>query len=62
VPAPTVWLTTSVVICVVMVLATCCETVALTVSAIDPDSGALADVAQYPMGQMPNWVEIVDLH
>ena len=34
---------------------------AMTVSAIDPDSGALADVAQYPMGRMPNWVEIVDL-
>ena len=34
---------------------------AMTVSAIDPDSGALADVAQYPMGHMPNWVEIVDL-
>jgi 6-phosphogluconolactonase len=34
---------------------------ALTVSAIDPDSGALAALQQYRLGEMPNWVEIVDL-
>ncbi len=34
---------------------------ALTVSAIDPNSGALAALQQYRLGEMPNWVEIVDL-
>jgi 6-phosphogluconolactonase len=34
---------------------------AMTVHRIDPQSGALAVAHQYPMGKMPNWVEIVDL-
>jgi 6-phosphogluconolactonase len=34
---------------------------AMTVSAIDPDSGALAPLQQYRLGEMPNWIEIVDL-
>ncbi len=34
---------------------------AMTVSAIDPDTGALAAVGQYRLGEMPNWIEIVDL-
>lgn len=34
---------------------------ALTVSAIDPQSGALHDLKHYPVGQMPNWIEFVDL-
>jgi 6-phosphogluconolactonase len=34
---------------------------AMTVSAIDPDSGMLCPVRQYPLGDMPNWIEIVDL-
>jgi 6-phosphogluconolactonase len=33
----------------------------LTVHAINPQSGALADAHRYPLGEMPNWVEIVDL-
>ena len=33
----------------------------MTVHAIDPQSGVLSAVKQYPMGEMPNWVEIVDL-
>jgi 6-phosphogluconolactonase len=34
---------------------------AVTVSAIDPDSGALCSLQQYRLGDMPNWIEIVDL-
>ena len=34
---------------------------AMTVYRIDPQSGALAVAKQYPMGQQPNWIEIVDL-
>jgi len=34
---------------------------AMTVAAVDPDSGALARVRQYRLGEMPNWIEIVDL-
>jgi len=34
---------------------------AMTVHKIDPQSGALSVAHQYPMGKMPNWVEIVDL-
>jgi len=34
---------------------------AMTVSAIDPDNGALAPLRQYRLGDMPNWIEIVDL-
>ena len=34
---------------------------AMTVYAIDAASGALDPRHQYPMGQMPNWIEIVDL-
>jgi 6-phosphogluconolactonase len=34
---------------------------ALTVHAIDPARGGLAEVKRYPQGEMPNWVEIVDL-
>ncbi len=34
---------------------------AMTVHAIDPKSGALAALQQYRLGEMPNWVEIVDL-
>ena len=34
---------------------------AMTVYRIDPQSGALTDLTQYPMGQQPNWIEIVDL-
>jgi len=34
---------------------------AMTVYRIDPQSGALTSLKQYPMGQMPNWIEIVDL-
>jgi len=33
----------------------------MTVHRIDPQSGALSVAHQYPMGKMPNWVEIVDL-
>jgi 6-phosphogluconolactonase len=33
----------------------------LTVHSIDGDTGALAMRARYPVGGMPNWVEIVDL-
>ena len=32
----------------------------LTVYAIDRETGRLAERARYPMGQNPNWVEIVD--
>ncbi len=34
---------------------------AMTVHKIDPQTGALSVAHQYPMGKMPNWVEIVDL-
>jgi len=34
---------------------------AMTVSAIDPDSGALSPLCQYGLGEMPNWIEVVDL-
>jgi 6-phosphogluconolactonase len=33
----------------------------MTVYRIDPQSGGLASLKQYSMGQMPNWIEIVDL-
>ena len=33
----------------------------LSVHAIDPEDGSLTLRAQYPVGGMPNWVEIVDL-
>jgi 6-phosphogluconolactonase len=33
----------------------------LSVHAIDPEQGALTLQGQYPVGGMPNWVEIVDL-
>jgi 6-phosphogluconolactonase (cycloisomerase 2 family) len=33
----------------------------MTIYRIDPESGVLAALAQYPMGEMPNWIEIVDL-
>jgi 6-phosphogluconolactonase (cycloisomerase 2 family) len=33
----------------------------MTVYRIDPQSGALVVAKQYPMGQQPNWIEIVDL-
>jgi 6-phosphogluconolactonase len=33
----------------------------MSVYAIDRSSGALAKLADYPMGENPNWVEIVDL-
>jgi 6-phosphogluconolactonase len=34
---------------------------AMTVYRIDPQSGVLTVAKQYPMGQQPNWIEIVDL-
>ncbi len=34
---------------------------AMTVCAIDPDNGGLAAIRQYRLGEMPNWIEIVDL-
>jgi 6-phosphogluconolactonase len=34
---------------------------AMTVHKIDPQSGTLSVAHHYPMGKMPNWVEIVDL-
>jgi 6-phosphogluconolactonase len=34
---------------------------AMTVYAIDPARGGLAEIKRYPQGDMPNWVEIVDL-
>ncbi len=34
---------------------------AMTVSAIDAESGALSSLRQYRLGEMPNWIEIVDL-
>ncbi|MBV9861280.1 MAG: lactonase family protein [Alphaproteobacteria bacterium] len=34
---------------------------AMTVYAIDQQSGALNPIKHYPMGEMPNWVEFVDL-
>jgi 6-phosphogluconolactonase len=34
---------------------------AMTVSAIDPDSGTLCPLQQYALGDMPNWIEIIDL-
>ena len=33
----------------------------MTVYGIHPDSGSLWKLADYPMGNNPNWVEIVDL-
>jgi 6-phosphogluconolactonase len=33
----------------------------IAVSAIDPDSGALAAIRRYRVGEMPNWIEIIDL-
>jgi 6-phosphogluconolactonase len=33
----------------------------MTCFAIDPDTGALAPRHRYPMGENPNWVEILDL-
>ena len=33
----------------------------MTTYRIDPQSGALTPLKQYPMGKMPNWIEIVDL-
>jgi hypothetical protein len=33
----------------------------MTVHAIDPGTGELKPVHQYPMGTQPNWIEIVDL-
>ena len=38
------------------------DSASLTVHAIDPQSGELKSVGQYPMGQQPNWVEIVDMN
>ena len=34
---------------------------AMSAYRIDPDSGKLVKLKEYPMGQNPNWVEIVDL-
>jgi 6-phosphogluconolactonase len=34
---------------------------AMTVYRIDPQTGVLANLKQYPMGLQPNWIEIVDL-
>ena len=34
---------------------------ALSVYRIDPATGALAKLEEYPMGRNPNWIEIVDL-
>ena len=34
----------------------------MTSYAIDPASGKLSKLKQYPMGKNPNWVEIVNLH
>ena len=36
------------------------DSASLTVHGIDPDSGELKSLKQYPMGKQPNWVEIVD--
>jgi 6-phosphogluconolactonase len=36
------------------------DSASLTVHAIDQDSGELKTVKQYPTGQQPNWIEIVD--
>jgi hypothetical protein len=33
----------------------------MTVSAIEAESGALSSLRQYRLGEMPNWIEIVDL-
>jgi 6-phosphogluconolactonase (cycloisomerase 2 family) len=33
----------------------------LSVHAINPEQGGLTLRAQYPVGGMPNWVEILDL-
>jgi 6-phosphogluconolactonase len=37
------------------------DSAGMTVHAIDPATGALTPAHRYPMGTMPNWVEIVDL-
>jgi 6-phosphogluconolactonase len=29
--------------------------------AIDPTSGQLGKLREYPMGRNPNWIEIIDL-
>ena len=34
---------------------------ALSSYAIDPESGKLTKLKDYPMGESPNWIEIVDL-
>jgi 6-phosphogluconolactonase len=34
---------------------------AMTVYAIDPGNGALAPLRQYRLGEMPSWIEIIDL-
>jgi len=36
------------------------DSASLTVHAINQDSGELTSVKQYPVGQQPNWVEVVD--
>ena len=33
----------------------------MTAYTIDPQSGALKPLKQYPMGAMPNWIEFMDL-
>ena len=33
----------------------------MTVYRIDPQSGGLSPIHHYPMGKMPNWIEIVYL-
>ena len=33
----------------------------VSIHAIDPEEGALTPRGQYPVGGMPNWVEIIDL-
>jgi hypothetical protein len=37
------------------------EIYVLELYAIDPASGKLTKLKEYPVGQNPNWVEIVDL-
>ena len=37
------------------------DSAGMTVHAIDPNSGELKPSGHYPMGEKPNWVEIVDL-
>jgi 6-phosphogluconolactonase len=33
---------------------------AMSIYRIDPESGKLTKLKEYPMGQNPNWVEILD--